>query len=105
MIGSDRLQVTDVAREVANLIRGGPVPWHLKPIWKFISFAAIGTLPDEVRSLYGFRWSRWRQRWLGVSLRVLKVLRPLLPTRFRLILPARVARRRLAGEQAAMPRP
>ncbi len=96
VIASDRLQITDVAGEVADLIRGGPVPWHIKPIWKFISFAAIGTLPAEVRDRYGFRWGRWRQRWLSCSLRVLKVLRPLLPARFRLILPARVAQRRLA---------
>jgi uncharacterized protein (DUF2236 family) len=104
VIASGRLQVTDVAREVADLIRGGPVPWHLKPIWKFISFAAIGTLPDAVRRLYGFRWGPWQQRWLGLNLRLLKLLRPALPTRFRLILPARVARRRLRGEQVAMPR-
>jgi uncharacterized protein (DUF2236 family) len=105
VIESDRLQVTDVAREVADLIRGGPVPWHLKPIWKFISFAAVGALPAEVRRLYGFRWGRWRRRWFGFNLRLLRALRPLLPARFRLILPARVARRRLAGEQVTMPRP
>ncbi|HAX81085.1 MAG TPA: hypothetical protein DCY40_00760, partial [Actinobacteria bacterium] len=90
VVDSDRLQVTDVAREVADLIAGGPVPWHLKPIWKFISFAAIGTLPEGVRRLYGFRWGRWREWWLRGNLRLLKFMRPLLPTRFRLILPARV---------------
>ena len=92
-------------RLVADLVRGGPVPWHLKPIWKFISFAAVGTLPEAVRNLYGFRWGRWRRRWLSINLRILKTVRPALPARFRLILPARVARRRLRGEQAVMPRP
>jgi uncharacterized protein (DUF2236 family) len=105
VIASDRLRVTDVAREVADLIRGGPVPWHLKPIWRFISFAAIGTLPPEVRDLYGFRFGRLRRRWLRNNLWLLRRLRPLLPPRFRLILPARIARRRLAGEPVAMPRP
>ncbi|HEX5631491.1 MAG TPA: oxygenase MpaB family protein [Acidimicrobiia bacterium] len=105
VIASDRLQVTDVAREVADLIRGGPVPWHIKPIWRFISFAAIGTLPEEVRRLYGFRFGRIRRRWLRINLWMLKRLRPLLPNRFRLILPARIARRRLAGEPVEMPRP
>lgn len=105
VVASDRLRITDVAREVADLIRGGPVPWHLKPIWRFIAFAAIGTLPDEVRRAYGFRWGRGRAWWLRRNLALLKRMRPLLPTRFRLILPARVARRRLAGEDIAMPRP
>jgi len=136
VIASDRLLVTDVAREVADLIRGGPVPLHIgaradrslvrsgvgpgsgrhlipgrhicarsKPIWKFISFAAIGTLPDEVRRSYGFRWTHRRERWLTANLRFLKRLRPHLPTRFRLILPARVARKRLAGQTVEMPRP
>jgi len=105
VVTSDRLLVTDVAREVADLIRGGPVPLHIKPIWKFISFAAVGTLPDEVRRRYGFRWTRRRERWLAMNLRFLKRLRPHLPTRFRLILPARVALKRLAGEQGARPKP
>ena len=105
VVASDRLVVTDVAREVADLIRGGPVPLHIKPVWKFISFAAVGTLPEAVRHLYGFTWTRRRTRWLATNLRFLKRLRPHLPTRFRLILPARVARRRLAGEAAAMPKP
>jgi uncharacterized protein (DUF2236 family) len=105
VIASDRLMVTDVAREVADLIRGGPVPWHLKPIWRYISFAAIGTLPDEVRRLYGFRFGRFRRAWLRITLTLLKWLRPVLPGRFRLVLPARVARRRLAGEAVGMPKP
>ena len=103
VVASGRLEVTDVAREVADLIRGGPVPWHLKPIWKFISFAAIGTLPEEVRQLYGFRFGPLRRALLRFDLTMLKLLRPLLPARFRLILPARVARRRLRGEAVPWP--
>lgn len=105
VVGSDRLVLTEVASEVADLVRGGPVPLHLKPIWKFISFAAVGTLPTEVRSLYGYRWTDGRQRLLDVNLRMLKRVRPYLPRRFRLILPARVALRRVAGEDIAMPKP
>jgi uncharacterized protein (DUF2236 family) len=105
VIEGDRLLVTDVAREVALLIRGGPVPWHLKGIWRFISFAAVGTLPPRIRELYGFRWGATRQKVLDANITMLRRLRPNLPDRFRLILPARVARRRLAGESVAMPRP
>jgi uncharacterized protein (DUF2236 family) len=105
ILDSDRLVVTDVAREVADLIGGGPVPFHIKPVWKFISFAAIGTLPESLRDEYGFTWTKRRSRVLAANLRFLKWLRPHLPKRFRLILPARVAQRRLAGEQITMPRP
>lgn len=105
VIDAGRLQVTDVAREVADLIRGGPVPWYLKGIWRFIAFAAIGTLPVEIREMYGFRWGPWRERWLGFNLRFLKRIRPWLPDRYRLIMPAQVARRRLAGEAIPMPQP
>jgi uncharacterized protein (DUF2236 family) len=105
VIESDRLLVTDVAREVAHLIRGGPVPWHLKGIWRFIAFAAVGTLPPRIRELYGFRWSGVRQRVLDANIATLRRIRPHLPDRFRLILPARVAQRRLAGESVPMPRP
>jgi uncharacterized protein (DUF2236 family) len=105
VIESDRLLVTDVAQELAHLVRGGPVPWHLKPIWIFIAFAAVGTLPPEIRRMYGFRWGRGRQRILDFNLAALRRIRPFLPQRFRLILPARIALRRLAGEDLPMPRP
>jgi uncharacterized protein (DUF2236 family) len=105
MVDSDRLLVTDVAREVADLIRGGPVPWHLKPIWAFISFAAVGTLPERVRSLYGFRFGPIRRRVLRANFWILKRLRPFLPKRLRWILPAQIAERRANGEDVAMPRP
>ncbi|NIU18266.1 MAG: DUF2236 domain-containing protein [Actinobacteria bacterium] len=105
MVESDRLLVTDVAREVADLIRGGPVPWHLKPIWAFIAFAAVGTLPEPVRRLYGFRFGPVRRALLRANFWVLKRLRPLLPKRLRWILPAQVAERRANGETVAMPRP
>jgi uncharacterized protein (DUF2236 family) len=105
IVASDRLVVTDVAREVADLIRGGPVPFHLKPVWRFIAFAAVGTLPPPIRELYGFRWGPMHDRVLRITLRLLRLMRPALPARIRLILPARIARRRLRGEDVAMPRP
>ena len=103
IVHSGRLLLTDVAREVADLIRGEPVPLHLKPIWKFISFAAVGTLPAEVHSLYGHRWNERQAKTLDRDLRMLKRIRPYLPRRFRLILPARIALRRADGEQVPMP--
>ena len=105
LIGSDRLLITDVAREVAALIRGGPVPWYLWPVWRFIAFAAVGTLPGDLRRLYGFRFGSVRQALLDASFWVLKRIRPFLPKRFRWVLPARVAERRRRGENVQMPAP
>ena len=54
------LQLTDVAKDVQNIISGGPVPKHIKPIWPFISFTAFNTLPDEFKKLYGVKSSKFK---------------------------------------------
>ena len=51
----DYLLLTDVAKDVQNIISGGPVPKHIKPIWPFISFTAFNTLPDEFKKIYGIK--------------------------------------------------
>ena len=45
--------MTDVAKDVQNIIAGGPVPRHIKPIWPFNSFTAFNTLPENSKSLWG----------------------------------------------------
>ena len=40
---------TDVAKDVGEIIAGGPVPKHIKPIWPFIAFTAFHTLPPEFK--------------------------------------------------------
>jgi len=52
VITSDRLLRTDVSDNVADLIRKGPVPATLRPIWAFIRFAAFGTLHPSLQMLY-----------------------------------------------------
>jgi uncharacterized protein (DUF2236 family) len=98
VLASGRLMLTDVASEVADMIRAGPVPMHLKPIWRFISRAAFGTLPPALKRLYRVRWGPAREVWLDTNLCALRKVRPRLPDRFRLIGPARWARRRLERE-------
>jgi uncharacterized protein (DUF2236 family) len=88
--------MTDVAEEVADLIRTCPVPVRIKPLWKFISFAAVGTLDPRLRRLFGFEWSDRQERFLNANLAFIRQIRPFLPYRFRLILPARWAELRLA---------
>jgi uncharacterized protein (DUF2236 family) len=96
VVNSERLMMTDVAANVAEIIRQGPVPTIIKPLWGFIRFAAFGTLPSRLRDLYGVTWTPRRQRWLDFNLRALGRVRPFIPGRFRLIYPARKALKRLA---------
>ena len=86
---------TDVAKDVQDIIRGGPVPKHIKPIWPFIAFTAFHTLPPEFKNLYNIKESKAINFLLGFNLLFLKYSRPLLPPFFRLIAPARWAKQRL----------
>ncbi len=95
--GTDLL-LTDVALDVFDLMRGGPVPWTIKPVWLFIAFAARGTLPPELQDLYNVTWDGRRQKILDANLAGLRRIRPILPDRARTVRPAAWARRRLAGE-------
>ena len=91
----DYLIVTDVAKDVQDIIAGGPVPTHIKPIWPFIAFTAFNTLPKEFKELYGVSESKVKNLILSFNLNFLKYTRPFLPPFFRLIPPARWARQRI----------
>ena len=86
---------TDVARDVQEIIAGGPVPTHIKPIWPFIAFTAFNTLPKEFKDIYGIKESKYKNLLLSFNLAFLKYSRPFLPPFFRLIAPARWAKQRL----------
>ena len=89
---------TDVAKDVQEIIAGGPVPRHIKPIWPFISFTAFNTLPKEFKELYGVNESKIKDVILKFNLNFLKFTRPFLPPFFRLIPPARWAKQRLKSK-------
>ena len=89
---------TDVAKDVQEIIAGGPVPRHIKPIWPFISFTAFNTLPKEFKELYGVKESKIKDVILKFNLNFLKFTRPFLPPFFRLIPPARWAKQRLKSK-------
>jgi len=97
MIGSGRLHHSDVAQEVADLITGAAVPARIKPLWRFITFCAVGTLDPRLRDLYGLRWDGARERLLRANLAMLRGTVPVIPHRYRYILPARWADLRLAN--------
>ncbi len=89
------LLYTDVAEDVADIIRGGPVPTHIKPIWPFIAFTAFNTLPKEFKNIYGIKETKFKNFILNFNLYLLKYSRPFLPPFFRLIAPARWAKQRI----------
>ena len=91
----DYLVLTDVAIDVADIISGGPVPRHIKPIWPFIAFTAFNTLPQEFKNIYGIKDTKFKTALLNFNLYLLKYTRPFLPPFFRLIAPARWAQQRL----------
>ena len=93
---------TDVAEDVKNIIGGGPVPKHIKPIWPFIAFTAFNTLPREFKEIYGITDSKLKNLILGINLRLLKYTRPLLPPFFRLIAPARWANQRITRKPSLL---
>ncbi len=94
----DYLKLTDVAKDVKHIIKGGPVPIHIKPIWPFIAFTAFNTLPKEFKEIYGIKESRFKKIILQFNLGILKLTRPLLPPFFRLIAPARWASQRIKNK-------
>ena len=91
----DYLMITDVAEDVKDIIGGGPVPRHIKPIWPFIAFTAFQTLPKEFKDIYGIKTSKLKSLVVHINLGILKYTRPFLPPFFRLIAPARWANQRI----------
>ncbi len=89
---------TDVAKDVQEIIAGGPVPRHIKPIWPFISFTAFNTLPKEFKELYGVNESKIKDVILKFNINFLKFTRPLLPPLFILIPPSRWSKKRLKSK-------
>jgi uncharacterized protein (DUF2236 family) len=97
MAASGTLRVTEETHKVVRLIRQPPpdVPW--RPVLRQIAWWAFATLPQPLRDKYGVRWNPLKEVRLRTSLRSLKLFRPLLPIRFRQILPARMAAERIAA--------
>ena len=94
----DYLMTTDVAEDVKDIIAGGPVPAHIKPVWPFIAFTAFNTLPSEFKKIYGINESKIKNLILAFNLKFLKITRPFLPPFFRLIAPARWAKQRIKNK-------
>ncbi|MDP9343755.1 MAG: DUF2236 domain-containing protein [Actinomycetota bacterium] len=96
VVASGVLKVTDAARDVAGLFHDPPREAEWRPVLHAVSWWAFGTLPPPVREQYGVGWSAGKEAALRASLRALRAFRPAIPLRYRHILPAQMAARRLS---------
>jgi uncharacterized protein (DUF2236 family) len=96
VVASGALRVTDAARDVAALFRDPPKEAEWRPVLHAVSWWAFGTLPPPLREQYGVRWNPAKEAALRASLRALHGFRPAIPLRYRRILPAQMAERRLS---------
>ena len=87
VVANGVLRVTDAARSVARLFAEPPPEAEWRPVLKAVSRWAFGTLPPPLRDAYGVRWSPAKELALRVSLPSVRVLRPLLPPKYRYIAP------------------
>jgi uncharacterized protein (DUF2236 family) len=99
MYASDRLVVTDAARDLAiDIVLNPPVPLALRPVRELVNQVTVGLLPPGVRRQYGFSWDPVRSVALhGGAEYVRRVLVPVLPDRLRMIPVSRSGSRRSAA--------
>ena len=101
VVASGALVVTDASRDVAEIFRNPPRDAEWRPVLGAISRWAFGTLPPPLRAGYGVVWNPAKELALRATLRWLRTVRPLIPPRFRLIMPAVLAERRVRAAAAA----
>jgi uncharacterized protein (DUF2236 family) len=92
------LLVTENARKVAELFLDPPKEADWRPVLSGVSRLAFATLPPLVREMYGFPLGPVRGAVVDATLAATKVLRPLLPSKYRYLAPYNVWRRRQAGK-------
>jgi uncharacterized protein (DUF2236 family) len=76
----DRLTVTDDARGVVrDLLHPRFAPWWVKVAMPLVRIVTVGMLPDRLRADYGFAWGPREQQRYERAVRVLRVVRGLVP--------------------------
>jgi uncharacterized protein (DUF2236 family) len=93
IVAGETLIVTDAALRVADLFRNPPPDADWRPVLRRVSRWAFATLPPRLRAMYGVRAGSARMAGYRAELAALRTARPLIPRRFRLILPAQLAER------------
>ena len=76
---SGSIAVSGQARDLAAALLSPASHRAAAPLTALVTLLAAGLLPAEIRRGYGFAWSARRQRAFGMTLRVLRLTRRLLP--------------------------
>jgi uncharacterized protein (DUF2236 family) len=97
VVAGDALRVTEASLRVADLFRRPPPEADWRPVLRAVAWWAFGTLPPKVRAMYGVRWGGLQDLRLGASLAALRAARPVIPRRYRWIVPAQHAAARAAA--------
>jgi uncharacterized protein (DUF2236 family) len=82
MVSSDRLAPTLQARELAFQTLFPSAPSALRPLMHLNLNITNALLPQPVREIYGFEWSKWQQRGFDLAAHSLRLTIPHLPTRW-----------------------
>jgi uncharacterized protein (DUF2236 family) len=94
------LRVTDSARTVAELFRHPPEGAEWRPILKGVSRLAFATLPSELREMYGIEVGAGKRAAMRATFAATRLVRPLLPPRYRYIAPYQEWRLRQQGKES-----
>jgi len=81
------IRSTDAALRVAALFHDPPREAEWRPVLKGVSRLAFGTLPPELRRVYGVEVGPARRQAMRATFAATRLLRPLLPPRYRFIAP------------------
>lgn len=92
------LQVTEGARRVAELFLEPPEEAEWRPILRRVARLAFATLPRHVRGMYGFDVGPVKERAARTTLAATRLLRPILPAKYRYIAPYAEWRLRQRGK-------
>jgi uncharacterized protein (DUF2236 family) len=93
------LRVTDSARTVADLFHRPPEEAERRPILRGVSRLAFATLPPELREMYRIEAGAGKRAAMRATFAATKMLRPLLPPRYRYIAPYQEWRLRQKGKE------
>ena len=70
---------TDVAKDVKDIIAGGPVPKHIKPIWPLSHLQHFKPFQKNLKIFMKSKDSKIKRKIVSFNLFLLKFTRPLLP--------------------------
>jgi uncharacterized protein (DUF2236 family) len=98
VIESGILRATESSRRVAQLFHDPPKEAEWRPVLRGVSRQAFATLPPELREMYGISTPPVTRTAIGATFAATRLLRPLLPARYRYIAPYQEWRRMRARD-------